>query len=87
MKFCVSFVFAITNKISVNRSAFQDKCIESLLEPETFTGPSNTNEGNESVLYSFCALVAALSGIKIKAIHSSEDALVQSTFARSRVEI
>ena len=49
----------------------------------------NTNEGNESVLYSFRALVAALlsSGIKIKAIHSSEDALVQSTFATSRVEI
>ena len=40
MKFCVSFVFSITNKVSVNRSAFQDKCIESLLEPETFTGPS-----------------------------------------------
>ena len=104
MKFCVSFVF-FSNEKTVNRSAIQDKWIKLLLEPETCTGPSfvlflsmedmqnerttNTNQGNESMLYSFPTLVAALlySGIKITAIHTSEDALIQSTFARSRVEI
>ena len=40
---------------------------------------TNRNQGNESMLYSFCALMAALllSGIKRTAIRSLEDALVQ----------
>ena len=50
---------------------------------------TNSNEGNEPMLWSFHALVAALllSVIKIIGIHPSEDALIQSTFGRSRVEI
>ena len=71
MKFCVSFVFFNNGKMLADWLS-RVKCMKSLLEPEKFTGPSfvlflsmedmqnkkrtNTNQGNELVLYSFLAL-------------------------------